>query len=254
MAKIYIGTSGFSYPHWEKGVFYPLDLPKAKQLEYYSQHFQTVELNNPFYHLPLAKTFQGWYQRTPSNFIFAVKASRYISHIKKLKACAQPCQLFISRAQKLKEKLGPILFQLPPGWPVDVKRLEKFLKILPPTTFLKKVVGGLPKKHQYSFEFRHQSWFCQEVYQLLKKHNIALCLADSPDWPYQEQLTADFVYLRLHGSGSLYSSKYTNQELKKWSNKIKKWLKNRDVYVYFNNDANGYAVNNAQTLKKMLGK
>lgn len=241
MAKIYIGTSGFSYTHWEGGVFYPKGLVKAKQLEYYSQHFQTVELNNPFYHLPLAKTFEGWYQRTPRDFIFAVKVSRYISHIKKLKACAQPWRLFISRAKKLKEKLGPILFQLPPGWQIDVKRLEKFLKIL-------------PKKHQYSFEFRHQSWFGQETYQLLQKHNIALCLADSSQWPYQEEITANFIYLRLHGSHSLYSSKYTNQELKKWANKIKKWLKNRDVYVYFNNDANGYAVKNAQTLKKMLGK
>lgn len=239
MTKIYIGTSGFSYAHWEKGIFYPLDLPKTKQLEYYSQHFQTVELNNPFYHLPLAKTFQSWEQRTPQDFIFAVKASRYISHIKKLKGCRQPWQLFISRAEKLKEKLGPILFQLPPGWQVNAKRLEAFLKIL-------------PKKYQYSFEFRHQSWFCQEVYQLLKKYNIALCLADSNQWPYQEEITANFIYLRLHGSHSLYSSRYTNQELKKWAAKIKKWLKNRDVYVYFNNDANGYAVKNAQTLKKMF--
>ena len=239
MTKIYIGTSGFSYAHWEKGVFYPLDLPKAKQLEYYSKNFQTVELNNPFYHLPLAKTFQSWYQRTPHDFIFAVKASRYISHIKKLKGCGQPWRLFISRAEKLKEKLGPILFQLPASWKVDIKRLEGFLKIL-------------PKKHQYSFEFRHQSWFCQEVYQLLKKHKIALCLADSNKWPYQEELTADFIYLRCHGSHYLYSSKYTDQELKKWAAKIKKWLKNRDVYVYFNNDANGYAVKNAQTLKKIF--
>ncbi|MBL7155006.1 MAG: DUF72 domain-containing protein [Candidatus Portnoybacteria bacterium] len=241
MTKLYIGTSGFSYLHWEKGVFYPNGLVKAKQLEYYTEYFQTVELNNPFYHLPLAKTFQKWYQRTPSNFIFAVKASRYISHIKKLKGCGQAWRLFISRAEKLKEKLGPILFQLPPSWQVNAKRLEVFLKIL-------------PQKHQYSFEFRHQSWFCQEIYQLLKKYNVALCLADSPQWPYQEEITADFIYLRLHGRHSLYSSKYTNQELKKWAVKIKKWLKNRDVYVYFNNDANGYAVKNAQTLKKLLKK
>jgi uncharacterized protein YecE (DUF72 family) len=239
MSKICIGTSGFSYPHWEKGVFYPLDLPKSKQLEYYTEHFQTVELNNPFYHLPLAKTFEGWEQRTPNDFIFAVKASRYISHIKKLKDCRQPWRLFISRAEKLKEKLGPILFQLPPGWQANLKRLGEFLKILPP-------------KYQYSFEFRHQSWFNQEIYQLLKKYNIALCLADSPDWPYREELTADFIYLRLHGRHSLYFSKYTERELKKWAVKIKKWLKNKDVYVYFNNDTVGYAIKNAQTLKKML--
>jgi len=239
MPKLYIGTSGFSYTHWQEGVFYPKGLPKAKQLEYYTEHFQTVELNNSFYHLPLAKTFQGWRQRTPPYFIFAVKASRYISHIKKLKGCRQPWRLFISRAKKLEEKLGPILFQLPPSWQINIKKLEEFLKIL-------------PKKYSYVFEFRHQSWFCREMFQLLKKYNIALCLADSAKWPYQEEVTADFVYLRFHGSHSVYSSNYPNQELKKWAAKIKKWLKNKDVYVYFNNDACGYAVKNALTLESII--
>jgi len=241
MPKLYIGTSGFSYTHWEKGVFYPQGLAKAKQLEYYTEYFQTVELNNPFYHLPLAKTFRGWYQRTPSNFIFAVKASRYITHIKKLKGCRQSWRLFISRAAKLKEKLGPILFQLPSSWPVDKQRLASFLKIL-------------SSKYRYCLEFRHPSWFNQDIYHLLKKHRIALCLADSAKWPYQEKITADFVYLRLHGSQALYSSKYTEQELEKWAIKIKKWAKVKDVCVYFNNDAQGYAIKNAQKLKGLLGK
>ena len=239
MAKIHIGTSGFSYSHWEDGVFYPPGLARAKQLEYYSQHFQTVELNNPFYHLPPAKTFTGWHQRTPKDFIFALKASRYITHIKKLKEGKEPWQRFINNAKELKGKLGPILFQLPPGWQADIKRLENFLKIL-------------PSKYQYSFEFRHASWFAPAIYQLLKKHQVALCIAESPRWPCQEEITANFIYLRFHGAGSLYSSKYTDKELKNWAKKIKKWLKNRDVYVYFNNDAYGYAIKNAQALKKLV--
>jgi uncharacterized protein YecE (DUF72 family) len=241
MAEIYIGTSGFSYSHWEKEVFYPSDLARAKQLEYYSRHFRTVELNNSFYRLPAIKIFQGWHQRTPQNFIFAVKASRYISHVKKLKDCSSAWRLFISRAAKLREKLGPILFQLPPGWQVNVQRLDDFLKIL-------------PKKYDYVFEFRHASWFSPEVYRLLKKYKVALCLADSADWLYQEDLTANFVYLRLHGRPSLYSSNYTDKELENWAVKIKKWAKVKDIYVYFNNDARGYAVKNAQKLKELIEK
>jgi len=241
MTKVYIGTSGFSYPHWEKGVFYPSGLAKAKQLEYYSQHFQTVELNNSFYRLPSAKSFQSWRQRTPPDFVFAVKASRYLSHLKKLKDCRQPWKVFIKQTSLLKEKLGPILFQFPANWPVNSQRLEDFLKIL-------------PKKHDYVFEFRQPSWFSTEVYQLLRKYKAALCLADSTDWPYQEELTANFVYLRLHGGQALYSSSYTGKELKKWADKIKEWAKGRDVYAYFNNDVGGYAVVNAQKLKEMLGK
>jgi len=240
MSKLYIGTSGFSYSHWENNVFYPKGLAKAKQLEYYSQHFETVELNNPFYHLPPPKTFAGWYQRTPKDFLFTTKASRYITHIKKLKEVKEPWQRFINNAKELRQKLGPILFQLPPGWQANPKRLEKFLKIL-------------PSKYQYSFEFRHQSWFAPEIYQLLKKHQVALCLADSSRWPCQEEITADFIYLRFHGAGSLYSSKYTAQELKNWAKKIKKWQKQtKEIFVYFNNDYGGYAIKNAQTLKKLF--
>jgi uncharacterized protein YecE (DUF72 family) len=238
MPKLYIGTSGFSYSHWEEGVFYPKGLAKNKQLEYYSQHFQTVELNNPFYHLPPAKTFQNWHQRTPKNFIFTVKVSRYITHIKRLKNCREPWQRFIANTKELKEKLGPILFQLPPNWRMNIERLERFLKIL-------------PKKYQYSFEFRHSSWFNQEIYDILKKHRIALCLADSNQWPYQEEITADFIYLRLHGSHRLCSAKYTDKELKNWAGKIKKWRKlGKDIFVYFNNDFAGYAVKNTLILKR----
>jgi len=247
MAKIYIGTSGFSYSCWEKGVFYPSDLAKTEQLKYYSRLFRTVELNNPFYRLPAAKSFQDWYQQTPPNFIFALKASRYISHLKKLKDCRQPWRVFIKRASRLKEKLGPILFQFPANWPVNCQRLEDFLKIL-------------PGKYSYVFEFRHPGWFTQEIYQLFKKHNVALCLVDSPSVKHwvsnrfvrRPVFTADFVYLRLHGSQSLYSSDYTDKELKNWTVKIKKWAKTKRVYVYFNNDAGGYAVKNAQKIKEYL--
>jgi uncharacterized protein YecE (DUF72 family) len=240
MTQVYIGTSGFSYRHWEDKVFYPSDLARTKQLEFYSQHFKTVEINSSFYHLPTAQAFQGWYQRTPRDFIFAVKVSRFITHIKKLKVCREPWQRFINNAKELREKLGPILFQLPPGWQFDVRRLERFVKIL-------------PKKYRYVFEFRHPSWFCSEIFKILKKYNISLCLADSPRWPYQEEITADFVYLRMHGGKILYGSNYSDKELKEWAKKIKKFLEaDLDVYVYFNNDAYGYAVKNAQRLIELV--
>ena len=240
MAKLYIGTSGFSYQDWKKGVFYPQDLAPAGQLEYYSRHFKTVELNSPFYRLPKAETFANWRQRTPQNFIFAVKASRYLTHIKKLKDPQEPWQRFIDNAKGLKEKLGPILFQLPPNWSADKSRLENFLKIL-------------PKKYSCTFEFRDKSWFNKEIYRLLEKYRTALCLADSKKWPFKEEITADFVYLRLHGPGSLYASDYSSQQLKNWAKKIKKWQKQKkDVFVYFNNDFKGYAVKNARTLKSYL--
>lgn len=231
MSKIFIGTSGYSYSGWED-VFYPRDLDRKKQLEYYSQRLKTVEINSSFYHLPSLKTFQSWRKKTPKNFIFALKSSRYITHVKKLKDCKEPWQRFITNARGLKEKLGPILFQLPANFKVNEERLEDFLIFL-------------PKKYRYAFEFRNRTWFKKEIYQILKKHNVALCIADSLKWPLEEKITADFVYLRFHGK-VLYSSKYSEKELKQWAEKIKKWRK--DVYVYFNNDAFGHAPNDAKRL------
>ena len=242
--KLHIGTSGFSYPHWENGVFYPKDLPKAKQLEYYSQHFNTVEMNYPFYRLPSAKNFSNWKKKVPKGFVFAVKVSRYITHIKKLHQSKTAWRTFLERALHLEDKLGPFLFQLPPNWKFDLERLKEFIEM----------VRGTDKKYRFVLEFRHPSWFSENVYQLLKKYkNISLCLADSPQWPFKEIITGNFVYIRMHGGKVLYTSNYSEKELKKWAEKIKKYLKqNLDVYVYFNNDALGFAVENAKILNRLL--
>lgn len=241
MAGLFIGTSGWSYSHW-KGVFYPKTLSPSGFLSYYTTKFDTVEINSSFYHLPKKQTFKNWYDRTPDNFLFSVKASRFISHQKRLKDCLESWRLFYSRAKLLKEKLGPILFQFPPSFKADRSRLEEFLKIL-------------PKNHQFTFEFRHQSWFCQLIYKIFKKFNIALTIADTPYYPCVEEITADFTYLRLHGHEQLYASNYSNDSLKKWARLIKRWIKDfrlKAVYVYFDNDAYGFAPQNALTLKKLL--
>jgi uncharacterized protein YecE (DUF72 family) len=242
MPKIYIGTSGYIYPHWE-GIFYPEDWPKSKKLEYYCQHFDTVELNNTFYRLPGEKTFESWYKRTPKNFIFAVKVSRFITHVKKLVDCKEPWRIFLKRTLILKEKLDPLLFQLPPFLKADPEKLEDFGKM---------ILKESPKGSRFAFEFRNESWCNEKIYQILKKFNFAWVVADSPSWPKVYQVTADFVYVRMHGSKILFGSKYTKKELEDLAEKIKKWKKQRlDVYVYFNNDAYGYAVENAKELLKL---
>jgi len=243
MPKTFIGTSGYIYPHWE-GIFYPENWPKTKKLEYYCQHFGTVELNNTFYRFPGEKTFEGWYKRTPKNFIFAVKVSRFITHVKKLTDCKEPWKIFLKRALILKEKLGPLLFQFPPFLKADPKKLEDFGKM---------ILKESPKGLRFAFEFRNESWCDEKIYQILKKFNFACVVVDSPSWPKVYQVTADFVYVRMHGSKILFSSKYTKKELEDLAKRIKKWKKqNLDVYCYFNNDAHGYAVENAKELLKLL--
>jgi uncharacterized protein YecE (DUF72 family) len=243
MARIFIGTSGYIYSHWEDGVFYPPGWPKSKKLEYYSKHFDTVELNNTFYRLPGEKTFESWYKRVPKNFIFALKAWRFITHIKKLKDCKDLFETFLKGALILKEKLGPILFQLPPFLKANFQVLEDFCQI---------VKKGSPKNLRFAFEFRNKSWCKETTYFILKKHNFAWTVVDSPSWPKEYQVTADFVYVRMHGSKILFGSKYTKKELKDLAEKIEKWKnQNLDVYVYFNNDAHGYAVEDAKELLKL---
>jgi len=241
MTKFFVGTSGWSYSHW-KGVFYPKKLPALKFLDYYTAKFDTVELNSSFYHLPKEQTFKNWYQKTPKKFLFSLKAGQFISHRKRLKDCIQPWQLFYLRTKLLKEKLGPILFRLPPSFKANKSRFESFLKIL-------------PKNQKSTFEFRHLSWFNRSIYQVLKEHNIALTIADAPSYPLVKKITADFTYLRLHGHKQLYASNYSDASLKKWAKLIKKWDKDfklKAVYVYFDNDAHCFAPQNALTLKKLL--
>jgi len=235
--KLYIGTSGWVYGHWE-GIFYPENLASKDKLKYFSQHFKTAEINYSFYHLPRPSTYQNWHSQTPADFIFAAKASRFITHIKRLGGVKEAWQQFIENALYLKEKLGPILFQFPPSFRIDLKRLESFLKIL-------------SKNYRYVFEFRHKSWCDKKVYNLLKKYNVAWVIADSPSYPKAEAITADFIYIRMHGSKVLFASKYTKNELSSLVQKIKKWLKTGNVYVYFNNDAYGYAIENAKELLEL---
>jgi len=163
-AEVYIGTSGWNYKHW-RGPFYPEDLPDKEMLSFYAEHFDTVEINNTFYHLPSFKTLKTWRETVPRKFTFAVKASRFITHMKKLKAPKTSTKKFFTRVERLEDKLGPILFQLPPHWGCDADRLADFL-------------DALPSRRRYGFEFRDQSWHTEEVYDLLKKHNAALCIYD----------------------------------------------------------------------------
>lgn len=238
MSAFFVGTSGFSYDHW-RDVFYPLDLSSSKFLSFYAQTFTTVELNVSFYRLPSAAAFKKWASETPANFIFAVKASRYLTHVKRLKDCQEPWDRFYQRALNLGSKIGPILFQFPATFTKNTQRLEEFLSLLP--------------QQQFAFEFRHESWFCQEIYDLLKQAKASLCIADSSVWPSVEKITTNFVFLRFHGGRQLYASRYSIEELKPWAVKISNWLnQGLKVYAYFNNDAYGFAVKNALELKDLV--
>lgn len=241
MLKTYIGTSGYNYSHWADGVFYPEGLAQNKWLEYYCQFFNSVELNVSFYRLPSKKVFQNWYKRTPKDFNFVAKGSRFISHVKKLKDCREPLEIFLENSSGLKEKLSCILWQLPPGLKKDLTRLEDFLKIL------KKSCRDI----RQAIEFRNKTWFDRETYDLLKRYDICLCIAHSDRWPCVKEITSDFLYLRFHGGESLYSSNYSEEELKEWA-EFALSTKIKEIFAFFNNDAYGYAVKNALKLKELL--
>ena len=239
MAQLFIGTSGWSYNDWIDR-FYPAEVPRNRWLEYYHHHFATVEINNSFYRLPSEATFRKWWESVPDNFIFSVKANRYITHMKKLNDAVESVQLFLTRVRLLDDKLGPLLFQLPPGLKVRLDRLEELF-------------SSRPQDLRYCLEFRHTSWFCKDVYDLLRRYNVALCIADSPRFPMVIQRTADFGYFRLHGSTELYRSRYSSHELRIWAKRIEQMLdEGADVYVYFDNDAEAYAVMNALELASLL--
>lgn len=266
MANYYIGTSGWQYGDWsfdyaqdKLNYFYPPKLPKRKWLEYYSGHFKTVEINATFYHQMKPTTFANWARTVPEDFVFAVKASRFITHIRRLKNATGSMNRFIRPTVSLGKKLGPILFQLPPRFKADEKRLGKFLELSTEILGHKKTskYSELRTHHsklKLAFEFRDPSWFSESIYKILRKYNAALVIAESGDhWPSAEVITADFTYLRFHGEGGSYASKYTDEELKVWASKIKKWQKTGfDVYAYFNNDVGAFAVDNAKTLLKLI--
>jgi len=238
-AKYYIGTSGWVYPHW-RDVFYTPKLPQSKWLEFYTGHFPTVELNNSFYRLPSEQAFSKWRDTSPDGFLYAVKVSRFITHIKRLKDAEEPIETFLSRARHLNEKLGPLLYQLPPNMHRNDERLDGFLSIL-------------PRELCHVVEFRHESWLDEEVFEILRRHNVGFCVFDMPDLPCPLMATTDFAYIRFHGSSGLYSSCYSDEELKDWARRISGLGKDLEaVYIYFNNDAEGFATKNAQTLTQHL--
>lgn len=240
MPVYFIGTSGWHYEHW-RGLFYPEELAKRQWLDFYAQHFKTVELNNSFYRLPSEQAFVSWRESTPRDFLFAVKVSRFITHIKRLRNAEEPLRTFLSRASFLQRKLGPLLYQLPPGMKRNEHVLEAFLEIL-------------PEGYQHTFEFRDESWVDSRIFDILKRHNVGLCVFDMPGFTCPAVATADFAYFRFHGSKGLYWSCYSDEELCAWAAKIRETSKNlKAVYVYFNNDAEAYAVRNATTLARFLG-
>ncbi|MBM3253312.1 MAG: DUF72 domain-containing protein [Candidatus Omnitrophica bacterium] len=239
IGKAFIGTSGWFYEHWF-GRFYPSGLSKRELLSYYCKYFNTVELNNSFYHLPSENAVNCWRESTGKNFLFSVKASRLITHYRKLKNIDGLLKSFLKRMSLLNGRLGPLLFQLPPAFSKNTYLLKEFLE-------------RLPKRLKKSIEFRNESWICKEVFRLLTEFNVAFCIISMPDFPLVFEKTADFAYIRLHGKEMLYGSEYREEELIGFAQKINGFLKNGiDVYIYFNNDANAYAVKNALFLKGIL--
>ena len=237
--KIHIGTSGWNYKHW-LGRFYPEKIRPPDMLSFYLQHFDTVELNNSFYHLPSIKSFRTWRDTVPKHFVFAVKGSRFITHMKKLKAPKTSTRKFFTRVEKLDKKLGPILFQLPPHWTVNLKRLATFLERLPET-------------YRYAFEFREPSWFTDEVYELLRRHHVALCIYQMSGYTTPLEITTDFVYLRFHGAESTYGGSYSDSQLQMWARWIASWRdEGKESFVYFNNDPEAHAIYNAKTLIELV--
>ncbi len=234
-----IGTSGWVYKHW-MGIFYPNYLPSDEQLSFYTQHFSTVEVNYSFYRLPAYSVFATWREQTPEKFIFAVKGSRYLTHMKKLKDAEEPLSRLLESASGLGEKLGPILFQFPHTWKANIRRLEYFLNLL----------ESYPQQ-RYVFEFRHQSWLVPQVYKLLENSGSALCLPVSPNVPLDIHLTAAWTYIRMHAGQ--WGTGYSEGELSAWAERIRSFLKHQiDVYVYFNNDPEGHAIRNSKYLYNLV--
>jgi uncharacterized protein YecE (DUF72 family) len=236
--RIFIGTSGWVYNHWTE-VFYPKDCPKARWLEFYAGHFNTVELNASFYRLPKPQAFENWRNRTPEGFLWVVKASRYITHVRRLTEAAEPLERLYHAVEGLEEKLGPILFQLPPSLSFHEEVFGHFCKYL-------------KEDRLHALEVRHPSWENRKAIDMLREHNMALCVSDTAGrYPYIDENTASFVYIRLHGSQKLYASEYSEAELQAYAQKIRQWAK--DTYLYFDNDYQGYAVKNARRVKDILG-
>ncbi len=240
MADLRIGCSGFNYSHW-KGKFYPGDLLKARWFQYYCTVFSTVELNVTFYRLPTWATFDKWYKETPHDFEFSLKGSRYITHIKRLLVPSESLEMFFKGALRLKKKLKVVLWQFPPNFKINTERLINFLKML----------RKYPARN--TLEFRHKSWITEDVLKICRDYNICLCMADWPEFIDDLPVTSDFVYIRRHGEQGRYNTNYSKTALKKDARRIRGYMKEgKDVFLYFNNDAFGYAPSNARELIELV--
>lgn len=239
-AKVYIGTSGWSYTSW-RGRFFPREVMVKHHLRYYATQFASAELNGVFYRTPSLEAVRGWREQTPAGFVFAWKASKFITHWKRLRDTSRNSLALIEQRLKiLGPKAGPVLFQLPPRFEADAGRLKSFLRLL-------------PKRRLYAFEFRHASWYKKEILALLKQHNVALCISDHHDAPAPWKTTAHHVYVRGHGPGGAYKGHYSDAALRRWARRIAAWSRDgRDVYVYFDNDHKSAAPADAFRLRKAL--
>jgi uncharacterized protein YecE (DUF72 family) len=247
---IRVGCSGWNYAHWRNGVFYPPRCAPRNWLSFYARYFDTVEVNMTFYRLPKAPSVARWVEETPDGFTFAVKVSRYLTHVKRLLEVPEHLPLLYERIQPLlrSPKLGPLLWQLPPTFRADHDRLARALE------HLHSIPNGSGQRH--AFEFRHPSWFTEQTYTLLREHNVALVIGDRPqvnDFQAHE-LTADFTFVRFHGGTRGSNGNYSHAELDEWADRLGRWSSEADVFAYFNNDWEGYAIENALYLKARLGQ
>lgn len=238
--QLKVGTSGYQYDHW-RPVFYPQDLPKTRWFSHYAEHFDAVEINNTFYNLPKADTFDNWHDKAPDGFQYILKYSRYGTHMKRLKDPEEHVPNFIEVAQRLQDHLGPILVQLPPNWNRDVSRLDNFLH-------------ALPNHLDWVLEFRNQTWLCEQVFDRLNRNHVALCIHDLLE-KHPHEVTSHFAYLRFHGPGpdGAYTRDYPHQALSATADQVAEWLdKGVNVFAFFNNDAAGRAVSNARDFRRYV--
>jgi uncharacterized protein YecE (DUF72 family) len=238
--RVRVGCSGWQYKHW-RGDFYPAELPQSRWLEHYARVFDTVEINNSFYRLPEAATFANWAARVPMRLVFSVKASRFLTHMKKLKDPEEPIERLFSRMRALGRHLGPVLYQLPPGWKLDLPRLEHFL-------------NALPRDARHVMEFREPSWYDDRTYELMARHKVSLCLHDMQGSATGRLRVGPIVYVRFHGPTGRYHGGYSADRLQQWADWLHRELDGgTDAYAYFNNDVGGHAPRDALALREMFG-
>ena len=239
--RIRVGCSGWVYKHW-RGIFYPEDLPQKRWFERYAEEFNTVEINNSFYRLPPGETFEKWRNQAPPGFCYAVKANRYLTQAKKLIDCGEPLQRMMTAVRELSPALGPILYQLPPSLRLNLDRLETFLNLV-------------PKDVTNVFEFRDRSWYVPETLDLLGRHGAAFCVHDMPGSATERVAVGPIAYVRFHGAGGKYWGRYSDETLLGWTDWIVDQARGgRPAWCYFNNDIDGHAIDDAQTLKAMVAQ